>query len=206
MKKLVITFSALAVCICIWAFTGIDKTKDIALGSELPAADIEMLDVNSKKSFSLEDLAGQHGLLVIFSCNTCPFVLAWEDRYDDLKAKADALGIGVAVLNSNEAKRAGADSPEAMKQHANELKYEFPYLVDKDSEVATAFGATVTPQVYLFNAEKSLVYKGAIDDNMRDAEAATPHLANAMEALAKGKKIEPAETRATGCSIKKVKK
>ena len=93
-----------------------------------------------------------------------------------------------------------------MKQHANELKYEFPYLVDKDSEVATAFGATVTPQVYLFNAEKSLVYKGAIDDNMRDAEAATPHLANAMEALAKGKKIEPAETRATGCSIKKVKK
>ncbi len=179
--------------------------KDLALGSKLPKAEMKMISAEDQ-SLSLKEVAGDNGLLVIFSCNTCPFVLAWEDRYNDLEKWCTKNKVGMAVINSNEAKRDGADSKEKMKEHAAEKGYAFPYLVDTDSELAKAFGATVTPQAYLFGSDMKLAYKGLIDDNMKDKKAATPHLSNALQAMVKGEKIPVPSTKAQGCSIKKVKK
>lgn len=203
MKKLIGIFSVVALSLTVWAFNTGDS-KDIAIGSEAPMTDAEFADVMSGKSLSLNSAKGENGLIVIFSCNTCPFVLGWEDRYNDVKAAADKMGYGMLVVNSNEAKRTGADSPEAMVEHAKEESYKFPYVVDKNSELAKAFGATVTPQAYLFNGDLKLVYKGLIDDDMKNRDEAKPHLMDAMKALDAGKSIDPQETRARGCSIKKV--
>ena len=185
------------------AFT-MGEEKDIALGTTLPMADKAMKSINDKP-VSMADLAGDQGLIVVFSCNTCPFVLGWEDRYNEIYDLAQANDIGMVLLNSNEAKRDGADSRAEMKAHATTMGYKMAYLVDENSEVAKAFGATVTPQAYLFDANMKLVYKGLIDDNMKDKDAATPHLANAIEDLVAGEPIETAKTRAQGCSIKKIK-
>ena len=147
------------------------------------------------------------GLLVIYSCNTCPWVVAWEDRYNELYKECANEGIGFVLVNSNEAKREGADSMEEMKAHAKEKGYfNFAYVVDENHVLADAFGATKTPDVFLFNEEMKLVYKGAIDDNSKDKNAVEePYLMNAVKALSAGKEINPATTKALGCSIKRIK-
>ncbi len=176
----------------------------IEVGDQAPLTDYEMLDVSQDKETSLEDLAGEKGLLVVFSCNTCPFVIGWEDRYNDLAELAQKKGINMVLVNSNEAKRDGDDSEEAMREKHESSKYTMPYLVDENSKLAIAFGATVTPQAYLFNSEMELVYTGLIDDNMRDRKKAKAYLFDSIENLSKGKEIDPAKTNAKGCSIKKV--
>jgi peroxiredoxin len=202
MKKIKI-FVALAISAILFAFT-LGEEKDIAIGTKAPKVDMKMTSINDKP-VSLMDVKQDNGLLVIFSCNTCPFVIGWEDRYNDLAKWCADNKVGMAVINSNEAKRDGVDSKDEMKVHATDKAYMFPYLVDTNSELAKAFGATVTPQAYLFDSDAKLAYKGLIDDNMRNRAEATPHLANAMQAMVKGDKISVAKTNAQGCSIKKVK-
>ena len=112
----------------------------------------------------------------------------------------------MALLNSNEAKRSGDDSMEAMKQHAKEKGYNTPYLLDENSAIANAMGARTTPHVYLFDKNMELVYRGAIDDNYKDASKVNAnYLEEAIKALLDGKSIDPSETKALGCSIKRVK-
>ena len=147
---------------------------------------------------------GKNGLLVIFSCNTCPWVINWEDRYNELHDLARKNDVGMIVVNSNEAQRGEEDSFEAMATHAKENNYSFPYVVDTNSELADAFGATRTPHVYLFDKDMKLVYRGAIDDNAKDKSAvAKPYLKSAIENMTNGKLIDPATTRSLGCTIKR---
>jgi thioredoxin-related protein len=165
-----------------------------------------MMDVSDEK-MSLKEVTSEQGLLVIFSCNTCPFVVMWEDRYAQLEEKCAETGLGMVYINSNQAKRDGDDSVEAMKAHAKKMDYSYPYLIDENSALANAFGAKTTPHIYLFNKDNELVYKGAIDDNYKNIEAVKePYLLNAIDELLAGKKISLAETKAVGCSIKRVKK
>jgi thioredoxin-related protein len=165
-----------------------------------------MMDVSDEK-MSLKEVTSEQGLLVIFSCNTCPFVVMWEDRYAQLEEKCAETGLGMVYINSNQAKRDGDDSVEAMKAHAKKTDYSYPYLIDENSALANAFGAKTTPHIYLFNKDNELVYKGAIDDNYKNIEAVKePYLLNAIDELLAGKKISLAETKAVGCSIKRVKK
>lgn len=182
------------------------EVTQLQIGDKAPKTDLKLKNIDGKMT-TLADLNKENGLCVIYSCNTCPWVVAWEDRYNQLYKECDELGVGFVLVNSNEAKREGDDSMAAMQAHAEEQGYlDFPYLVDKNHQLADAFGATKTPDVFLFDADMKLVYKGAIDDNSKDKNAVEEaYLANAIKALSKGKKIDPAETKALGCSIKRVK-
>lgn len=177
----------------------------IALGTTMPLADVMMVGVNDKE-VSLNKAKKENGLLVIFSCNTCPFVIKWEDRYNDLKTRCDKDKVGMIVLNPNEAKRADEDALSAMKKHATDMKYNFDYVVDAQSKLADAFGAKTTPHVFLFDKSGKLVYRGAIDDNADDkTQVKEKYLESAIGQMVKGEAITLAETKPVGCSVKRVK-
>lgn len=178
----------------------------LSLGDKAPLADLKMLEISGEEA-SLNDMKKENGLLVVFSCNTCPFVLAWEDQYPRLGKLTEDNKIGMVLVNSNEAKRKDEDSMSAMKEHARKAGYNCPYVIDKDNRLANAFGAQTTPHVYLFNADMELVYRGSINDKFeqRDKTAKKFYLDDAIGNLLNGKEIDPADTREIGCSIKRIK-
>ncbi len=161
------------------------------------------MDVSGKE-VSLADAKGENGLLVIFSCNTCPYVKLSEARIKEIAALAKQNKIGVIVINSNEAQREAEDSFDAMKKYASVQGYNFSYVVDKNSQVADAFGATRTPHCFLFD-KKALVYRGAIDDNIKEANDAKEHfLKDAIIDVATGKPVKTNSSKSVGCSIKRM--
>tara|TARA_B100000787_G_C16068608_1_gene238863 strand:- start:80 stop:691 length:612 start_codon:yes stop_codon:yes gene_type:complete len=182
------------------------KYPTIKIGEQMPMQQTETFDTN-EKSRTLNGNLKNNGLLVVFTSNSCPFVVMWEDRYKLLEVKCRNSNIGMVYINSNQAKRNGDDSVEKMKNHSKEMGYTFPYLIDKNSEIANAFGAKTTPHVFLFNNEKTLIYKGAIDDNYKSANDVTEnYLLDALENVSNQQSISIKETKAVGCSIKRVRK
>lgn len=185
--------------------------RDLGLKKRMPLMDHKM-EATDGKHLSLGDLTQENGLIVIFSCNTCPFVVGskdfpgWEIQYNDLYRSASEAKIGFALINSNEAKRDNEDSMEAMKKHASGNNYSMPYLLDKNSELADAFGAKTTPHVYVFNGQDKLIYKGSIDnsyDNQRTSEQY--YLMDVIQSISNDTKIKINDTPPRGCSIKRVK-
>lgn len=175
----------------------------LGIGDKPVYTEVKMDDVSGSK-ISLADVKKENGLLVLFSSNTCPFVMQWEGRYPDLKAWADKNKVGMVVLNSNHQKRDGDDSFEAMKKHAKEKGYNFYYALDDQSLIANTFGGQTTPHAFLFNSKMELVYKGAIDDSYKSAdEVKQPYLKDAISSIATGKEIAVKETKPVGCSIKR---
>ena len=175
---------------------------ELEIGSAMPLMDHQLADI-SGNTITLADVKGDAGTLVVFSCNTCPWVIRWEDRYVTLANTYAPKGIGMIAVNSNAARFGSEDSLEEMVEHAKNNGYNFPYAQDPESELASAFGATKTPHIYLFNADDKLVYLGAIDDNAKNAKKVeVPFLANAIDALLAGNPINPQTTKALGCSIK----
>ncbi|HSH19784.1 MAG TPA: redoxin domain-containing protein, partial [Draconibacterium sp.] len=142
----------------------IGNTGKLEIGDKAVLTDVKMEDVSGAK-ISLADAKKENGILVLFSCNTCPFVLKWESRYPEIKAWADKNNVGMVVLNSNHQKHQSEESLEAMTIHAKEKGYNFYYLLDKESAIANAFGGQTTPHAFLFNSNMELAYKGAIDDS-----------------------------------------
>jgi thioredoxin-related protein len=186
------------------AFT-VTSTDPITIGADLPKAAVKMQDV-SGKMISIKDAAKANGVLVMFSCNTCPYVLKNQDRTVEIAAYALQKDLGVIVLNSNEAYRTKDDSFDAMKAYAKDQKYKWSYVVDKNHEIADAFGANRTPEVFMFDKNMKLVYHGAIDDNPSDATAVNrSHLKMAINELTEGKEISVKESKSVGCSIKRNK-
>ena len=176
--------------------------KELPIGSEAPMADVEVEDV-SGEMVTLNEVAGENGLLVNFSCNTCPWVSAWENRYNPVAQLAKENGIGVIALNPNAAIRDDGESMADMQERAKKSNYQFYYALDRDAQMAEAFGATRTPHIYLFNSDMELVYRGAIDDNAKSAEnVEQPYLKNAIKDLAAGNDIDPKTTKSLGCTIK----
>jgi len=203
MKKIAFTF--LTTCMAFMLYAQTPQIESIPIGSEIPKPDYEMEDVSGEK-VSLKGVNKKNGLLVIFSCNTCPFVLGWEDRYIPIGEWTKENNVGFVLVNSNEAQRNGVDALEKMREHAAGKKYNTYYVVDKNHELADAFGATRTPEVFLFDASGKLVYKGAIDDNMEDADAVEkPYLGFALQNLLTGTPNDPASTKSVGCTIKRLK-
>lgn len=183
------------------AFAG--DGKQLAIGDKAVHPDVKMKDVSGAE-ISLNDALKENGLLVMFSCNTCPFVVAWEDRFNEVKEWADKNDVGMIVLNSNYQKRSGADSLEEMKKKAEAEDYTFNYVVDKESKIANAFGGQTTPHVFLFDGDMKLAYKGAIDDNYKDADGVkNAYLKDALISLGNDKSIAVAETKPLGCGIKR---
>jgi thioredoxin-related protein len=199
MKK--ILFTALPV-LALALFT---TTNDpLPLGSPIPSPETKMKDI-SGKDVSLKDAKTDKGLLVMFSCNTCPYVVKNQSRTYEACKYAQGNGIGVAILNSNEAKRGDDDSMEEMKAYAKQQGYNWYYLVDNNSALADAFGANRTPECFLFDGSGKLVYHGAIDDNPADASAVSrKHLVAAIDEMKDGKEITIKQSRSVGCGIKRL--
>lgn len=173
-------------------------------GDSLPeaVANVKMKGVDGKE-VTLKELMGAKGLLVIFSCNHCPWVKAWEARMVALGNEYSQKGVGVVAVNSNDITVYPDDDMDHMVAQAKEHGYRFPYVMDATSEVARAFGATHTPEAFLFDAQGKLVYHGAIDDNAeKPQEVKKTYLADALAAVVAGKPVPVAETKALGCSIK----
>lgn len=177
--------------------------NQLDIGDKASHTDVKMQCV-SGAILSLDDLKKDNGLLVIFSCNSCPFVLKWQDRYNELQEFANQNNMGMVVLNSNYQARQGGESYKAMKEHAKKNAYNFPYLVDKESLLANNYGGKTTPHVFLFDGDFKLAYKGAIDDNYANAKSVSkPYLKDAINSLASNELIQLAETKPIGCSIKR---
>ncbi len=184
----------------------------LKIGKKAPDSQLMMKDV-SEKEVSLKSIAGQNGLLVIFSCNTCPFVIGngtrsegWDGRYPEIYDLANGAGIGMVLVNSNEAKRDKGDGFEDMQQRYKDQKFKGYYVLDQNHLLADAFGALTTPHVFLFDKDMHLVYKGAIDDSVDSSkDVKESWLKNAIQAVANGTEIDPNSTRQLGCSIKRVK-
>lgn len=203
MKKIFVGLMASALIFGAYSFS---KNELLGIGENAPMAKEKMADISGKE-YSLDDLKNENGLLVIFSCNTCPYVIAWEDTYPALGELTKSNKVGMVLVNSNEAKRKGDDSLDEMKNHYKKAGYNSPYVLDENSKLANAFGAKTTPHVYLFNGDMELVYRGAIDNKYetKDDVATKFYLNNAIKAMANGDDLDPAETKQTGCSIKRVR-
>lgn len=174
----------------------------LAIGDAIPSGDTKMKNVDGTE-LSIGGVAGAKGTLVVFTCNHCPYAKAWEDRIVSLGNEYAKLGIGVIAINPNNPAVAAGDSYELMQTRAKQKGFAFPYTVDATSGVAKAFGATKTPEVFLFDAAGKLAYKGAVDDNSESADKAEAHyLKDALAAVVAGKPATPAETKALGCGIK----
>lgn len=175
----------------------------LRIGSNAPETDRVIVDTSDRNT-TLSDVADNNGLLVIFSCNTCPWVAKWEDRYNELSSLANQNDVGMIALNSNERTRDRGEAMEDMRRRAQKQGYNFIYALDKDHIIADAFGATRTPEVFLFDANLELVYHGAIDDNAENgSEANSRYLEEAILTIASGNDIQISRTQIQGCTIKR---
>jgi len=192
---------------CLAALPAVAPAQDAApaplsLGARAPMDTTSMLGVDGR-TISIARAAGRRGTLVLFICDHCPWVKAWQTRIAEIGNGAPAKGIGVIAINPNDPAAFPEDGYAPMQQRAREVGYKFPYVVDATSDVARAFGATHTPEAFLFDAHGKLVYHGAVDDNAHDPAGVHEHwLADAVAAVAAGRPVRDAETKALGCSLK----
>lgn len=200
-KKIIILTVFIVFAACLLAFKA--AVNVLPIGSDLPKAEVKMKDINGKE-VTMKEAKKKNGLLVMFSCNTCPVVIKNQQRTKAICKYALQNDIGVILLNSNEAQRNDEDSFEAMQNYSKKQGYEWYYVVDKDNIVADEFDAKRTPECFLFNKDLKLVYHGAIDDNPNDEMSVSRHhLKEAIKELLNGKEISVKESRSIGCSIKR---
>ena len=169
------------------------------------ATDFTLKNVDNKL-VTLSKYATDKGVVVVFTCNHCPFAKAYEDRLIALNNKYASKGYPFIFVNPNDPELAPGDSFEEMQKRAKEKNYTFPYVMDQTQEVYKKYGATNTPHVYVLtkkNGKLYVSYVGTIDDNYREPENVTKtYLSDALDALIGGKTPDPLVTKAVGCSIK----
>jgi len=187
----------------ITAFTVTSDDKGYKIGDE--ATDFKLENVNGRM-VSLSDYKDAKGFIVIFTCNTCPYAVANEDRIIALDKKYKPKGYPVIAINPNDPAAQPDDTMEKMQAKAKEKGFTFPYLMDKGQKIYPQYGATKTPHTYVLEKEngKYIVrYIGAIDDSSRDPDAVkVKYVENAVDALLNGQKPKVTTTKAIGCSIK----
>src|ERR1700726_3487279 len=184
----------------------------VTLGTIAPA--FELLDVVSGKAvgrddvFAGADAAGRHGLLVMFICVHCPYVKHVEEALARIGQDYEGK-IGIAAISSNDVEAYPQDGPEEMKAQASRLGFRFPYLYDATQEVARAYDAACTPDIFLFDGDMKLVYRGQLDDSRprrgdagNDIPVTGKDLRAAMDAVIAGKRPDPNQRFAVGCNIK----
>jgi peroxiredoxin len=205
MMKLASMVSAIAIVSGAAAVaTAGESTGGIAVGTKVPAAvaKTKMKNVDGKM-LSITDVTGKAGTLVIFTCNHCPFAKAWEQRIVELGNTYSGKGVGVILVNANDPTTHAEDNFEGMQARAKSLGMKIPYVVDDTSGVAKAFGASVTPEVFLFDKAGKLAYHGAVDDNRNEPEKVKArYLKDALDAVVAGKAPAVSETKGLGCGIK----
>jgi peroxiredoxin len=168
---------------------------DIAPPFDLPATD--------GKRYRLEDFASSRFLLVVFSCNHCPYAQAWEGRLIELAREYAPRGLAAVDINSNDSENYPDDSFDRMKERAKLKQYPFPYLRDESQEVARTYGALVTPHAYLFDTHRRLIFQGRIDDNWeKPHQVKHRYLRDALEDAFAGTSPRVPTTSVLGCSVK----
>jgi peroxiredoxin len=172
----------------------------ITLATEAPSFDLPGVD---GEEHALDDYADVPALAVVWSCNHCPYVQAWEGRMIELQREYGDRGFRLVAVNSNDAETYPEDSFEAMKARAERQGFNFDYLYDEDQSVLAAYGAERTPEVFLFDSERRLVYHGAIDDSREESEVTQRYLRDAIEAVLAGEEPPVRETPPVGCSVKR---
>src|SRR5688572_11477467 len=204
MKKLIfLPIIALVALISCDAEESAVELNPLPIGSKVPKPEVIMKDI-SGQDITLKEAFKENGLLVMFSCNTCPAVIANQDRTKEISKYALEKNVGVILINSNEGQRGDEDSFDEMKEYAKEQGYNWSYAVDQKSVLADVFGANRTPECFLFNKEESLVYSGAIDDNPKDADnMKRAHLKEAINEMLNGKEVSVKTSRSVGCGIKR---
>ncbi len=152
---------------------------------------------------TLADYSDKTVLVLIFSCNHCPYVRAWEDRMIEIQSDYEHSDVQVIALNANDVSKYPDDSFPKMKERVRNKGYTFPYLYDETQEVARSYGAERTPEVFVFDQHRLLRYHGAIDDNFQEPDnVSKTYLRDALDALLAGETPPMAETRPVGCTIK----
>ncbi len=171
----------------------------INIGDAAPAwKDLPGVD---DKSYSLEDFKDKDVLVVVFTCNTCPYAVDYEDRINRLAERFSASESKAAVVAIN-VNQVEGDLMPAMQKRAKERGFKFPYLYDESQKIAKAFGAARTPEFFVLDKARKIVYMGAMDDNTKEASVKTRYVEDAIEALMKGQKPAVTETPPVGCAIR----
>ena len=171
----------------------------LKIGSKAPDFNLPAVD---SKTYSLNSFDEKKALIIVFSCNHCPYVQAYEERIKQIQ-KDYVKDLQVVAINANEDLNYPEDSFEEMKKRSAERQFNFPYLRDETQQIAKAYGATHTPEIFLFDKERKLVFYGKIDDNWQDEkDVRAKYLRNAIEELLAGKTISVPETFTIGCTIK----
>ncbi|MCB0383562.1 MAG: thioredoxin family protein [Psychroserpens sp.] len=203
MKNTIKTVFALLVIVALSSFTYLGEGHGYHVGDVATDFELENIDGNM---VSLSDFKSAKGFIVIFTCNTCPYAVAYEDRIEALNKKYADLGYPVVAIMPNNTDIKPGDNMEAMQARARAKGFTFPYLMDEGQKIYPQYGATKTPHVYILqktNKGNIVKYIGAIDDNYQDASAVhTKYVEDAVDALLSGKPIKETQTRAIGCSIK----
>jgi len=181
------------------------SAEELAIGAQAPEFKLKNVD---GKDYTLAQVAsGKDGkpaaaTVVVFTCNHCPFAKAYEPVLLDMAKTYADKDVAFVFINSNDPKVAPDDSYDKMQERAKEKSYTMPYLYDATQETAKAYGAMVTPHVYLLDSKQMLRYRGRVNDNKEPDKVTTNDLTNAIDALLAGKTVETAETKAFGCGIK----
>ena len=198
--KTILVVATLLVAIAVTPLRAQDKLNP---GDNLPTSTTTLKNANGAPT-TLAGAEGKEGLLVMFSCNTCPFVIKNQPITKKTMEYAKAHNIGMVIINSNEAQRGNEDSYEAMTKYAKEQGYTVPYVVDDKSALADMFGASHTPEIFLFNKQHKLVYKGAMNDNPGNPDGYKKmYITDAIDAMVSGKEVNPKTTKSIGCGIKR---
>jgi peroxiredoxin len=174
----------------------------IDLGTKAP--DFELPDVVSGNTLSYSNIKGEQGTLVMFICNHCPYVIHVNDELIRLCEDYKTLGIGFVAISSNDVINYPQDGPEKMKIHAEDTGYNFPYLYDETQEVAKAYDAACTPDLYVFDSNDKLYYRGRIDDARPGTgkEVTGKDIRNAIDSMINGEKVPEKQYPSGGCNIK----
>ena len=200
MKKTMISLLLLPAMVLL-SFTMEDP---LPLGASVPKADNKLKDISGKE-ITLKEAMKENGLLVMFSCNTCPVVISNQARTKEICKYATQQNIGVVLLNSNEGNRKSSESLSSMQDYGQGQGFTWYYAVDKNNELADAFGASRTPECYLFDKNGKLIYHGAIDDSPSDAASVKRvHLKEAINETVAGKEVSVKQSKSVGCSIKRI--
>lgn len=196
-------------CLILFSSQAQKTITPISVGSPMPLVGHEMRTV-SHGATSLSKMMGTKGLIVIFTSNTCPFVVGgkdfagWERTYNSLHDAAQKFGFNLVLINSNEAKRNNGEGYDDMINRAASMNYKMPYLLDANHILADAFGAKTTPHVFFFGADQTLKYTGSIDNAMeQEKRKKINYLDLAIKQVAKDKKVRFKNTPPIGCSIKR---
>lgn len=171
----------------------------LPLGSPAPDFDLESVD---GKNYSLKTFAGSPVIVVVFTCNHCPYSRAYEDRLVAIQRDYAEKGVQLVAINSNDEKSYPEDAYPEMVKRAKEKGFNFPYLRDPDQSVAEAYGAVCTPHVFAFDESRTLKYRGRVDDSKDPAAVKSSDLRDALDDMLAGSSPRIADTRPFGCSIK----